>query len=99
MRIVILPRARSSEPHEYRVELAAQRGRLSMRRSVRNRITGEYLAVVGGWTREEALAVSFSGVEEAFSRCRELRLTDVEYVVRFELGEPEVVVPIPNPVG
>jgi hypothetical protein len=67
-----------------------------MRRFVRNRNTGEFLTVMGGWTSDEAVAVNFRGVEEAFCKCRELRLSDVEYVERDRLGQPEIVVPIPN---
>jgi hypothetical protein len=53
---------------------------------------------MGGWTKEEAVALTFSGVEAAFCRCRELRLSDVEYVAMDGLGHPQIVVPIPNAV-
>jgi hypothetical protein len=54
------------------------------------------MTVMGGWTRDETVAVNFRGVEEAFCRCRELRLSDVEHVERDRLAQPEIVVTIPN---
>jgi hypothetical protein len=65
-----------------------------MRRLVRNPNTGEYLAVMGGWTQEAALTANFDGLNEALGRCRELNLKDVEYVLRFDFGQSDIVVPI-----
>ena len=49
---------------------------------------------MGGWTQAAALAATFGDLNEAFGRCRELHLEDVEYVLRFELGQSDIAVPI-----
>jgi hypothetical protein len=58
----------------------------TMRPLVRNRITREYLAPVGGWTQEERLAASFDGLNESFRQCRGLKLKGMEYLLRSGSG-------------
>jgi hypothetical protein len=65
----------------------------STRRLVRHRRLGTYFRD-GGWTGNLEEARSFSTIEEVAETCRRHQLKEVELVLRFDAGIPELAFPI-----
>ena len=64
----------------------------SMRRHIRNAVTGEYLKP-GGWTKNTFEATNFESIPEAIRNGLEQSF-DTELVVRVNASMPEITVPI-----